>query len=180
MASFTVRRRITGGRYVVCGVVTPDANASLDFNLVLRRCLTLTGVHNYHPRHLVQALDFILAQRRRFPFADLVDGRYRRNSEAFVEGMAEIGIAAFLPQDLRAPIILTFHAPRDPAFRFLKMYHRVQARGFTLYPGKLTRIETFRVGCIGAIDHAAVMSAVAAIRDALAGMGVADLARQTA
>jgi putative phosphonate catabolism associated alcohol dehydrogenase len=65
-----------GGRYALAGVVTPNANATLDFNLVLRRCLMLIGAHNYHPRHLVQALDFVLSQRDRFPFAELVDGRY--------------------------------------------------------------------------------------------------------
>jgi putative phosphonate catabolism associated alcohol dehydrogenase len=65
-----------GGRYVLGGVVTPGANATLDFNLVLRQCLTLRGVHNYHPRHLVQALDFVVSQRARFPFCKLVDARY--------------------------------------------------------------------------------------------------------
>lgn len=65
-----------GGCYVLAGVVTPQADAVLDFNLVLRRCLTLRGVHNYHPRHLVEALDFVVSQRARFPFRELVDGRY--------------------------------------------------------------------------------------------------------
>lgn len=31
---------------------------------------------NYHPRNLVEALDFVVANRRRFPFHDLVDGKY--------------------------------------------------------------------------------------------------------
>jgi Zn-dependent alcohol dehydrogenase len=41
-------------------------------------------VHNYHPRHLVQALDFVHANRARFPFHDLVDGKY---------GLDEVGRA---------------------------------------------------------------------------------------
>ncbi len=106
--------------------------------------------------------------------------RYRRNCAELVEGMAEMGIASFLPPELRAPIILTFHAPRDPAYRFPELYTRVRERGFILYPGKLTRIETFRVGCIGAIDHLTMAAAVAAIRDALAEMGVDNLAPQAA
>ncbi|MBK6472106.1 MAG: zinc-binding dehydrogenase [Betaproteobacteria bacterium] len=65
-----------GGRYVLGGVVNPGAMVTLDANLLLRKMLTLTGVHNYHPRHLVEALDFVVAQRRRFPFAELVDGIY--------------------------------------------------------------------------------------------------------
>ena len=38
--------------------------------------MTLRGIHNYHPRHLVQALDFVMANRGRFPFADIVDSRF--------------------------------------------------------------------------------------------------------
>jgi threonine dehydrogenase-like Zn-dependent dehydrogenase len=65
-----------GGTCVIAGVVNPGASASLDLNLVLRKCATLRGVHNYHPRHLVEALAFVLANRDRYPFHDLVDGHY--------------------------------------------------------------------------------------------------------
>jgi putative phosphonate catabolism associated alcohol dehydrogenase len=65
-----------GGHYVLGGVVNPGAMVTLDANLLLRKMLTLRGVHNYHPRHLVEALDFVVAQRQRFPFAELVDGIY--------------------------------------------------------------------------------------------------------
>ena len=65
-----------GGRCVLAGVVNPGAMVALDANLLLRKMLTLRGVHNYHPRHLVEALDFVVAQRQRFPFAELVDGIY--------------------------------------------------------------------------------------------------------
>jgi putative phosphonate catabolism associated alcohol dehydrogenase len=89
-----------GGRYVLAGVVTPGAEASVDFNLVLRRCLSLRGVHNYHPRHLVQALDFVMSQRERYPFAELVDGRYplERIDDAFADASAcRVLRAAIIP-----------------------------------------------------------------------------------
>jgi len=41
-----------------------------------------------------------------------------------------------------------------------------------LYPGKLTTVETFRVGCIGAIGPGILRDAVTAIGDALRDMGV--------
>ena len=66
----------TGGRYVLGGVVNPGSYVRLDANLLLRKMITLSGIHNYHPRHLMQALDFVVAHRRRFPFHDLVDGKY--------------------------------------------------------------------------------------------------------
>jgi putative phosphonate catabolism associated alcohol dehydrogenase len=65
-----------GGTYVLGGVVNPQAMVTLDANLLLRKMLTLRGVHNYHPRNLIEALDFVTANRRRFPFHDLVDGKY--------------------------------------------------------------------------------------------------------
>jgi putative phosphonate catabolism associated alcohol dehydrogenase len=67
----------TGGRYVLGGLVNPDAFVKIDANKILRKLITLTGVHNYHPRHLVQALDFVASNRKRFPFHDLVDGKYK-------------------------------------------------------------------------------------------------------
>ena len=42
----------------------------------MKKWITLRGVHNYHPRHLIQALDFVRANRSRFPFHDLVDARF--------------------------------------------------------------------------------------------------------
>ena len=66
----------TGGRYVLAGVVNPDSLVTFDANLMVRKWITLRGIHNYHPRHLVQALDFAVANRRRFPFADIVDSRF--------------------------------------------------------------------------------------------------------
>jgi len=65
-----------GGTYVLAGVVNPGAMVRLDANPVLRKLLTLRGVHNYHPRNLVEALDFVVANRRRYPFHELVDAKY--------------------------------------------------------------------------------------------------------
>lgn len=73
-----------GGRYTLGGVVNPNSFVRFDANLLLRKLVTLRGVHNYHPRHLVQALDFVVANRERFPFRDLVDGKY---------GLDEVGRA---------------------------------------------------------------------------------------
>ncbi|MCE3000529.1 MAG: zinc-binding dehydrogenase [Betaproteobacteria bacterium] len=67
----------TGGRYVLGGVVNPDSSVRIDANLVLRKLITLRGVHNYHPRNLLEALDFVQANRLHFPFHELVDGKYR-------------------------------------------------------------------------------------------------------
>ncbi len=66
-----------GGRYVLAGIVTPGARFTLDANDLVRGCVSMVGVHNYHPRHLVQALDFVLAERGRFPFREIVECKFR-------------------------------------------------------------------------------------------------------
>lgn len=88
-----------GGRCVLAGVVNPGSIVALDASLVLRKCLTLVGVHNYHPRHLPRALAFVLAHRARYPFASLVDARYPL--EAVGEAMAD----AAARRVLRAAIV---------------------------------------------------------------------------
>jgi len=73
---------------------------------------------------------------------------------------------------VQAPIIVTFHAPEDASYDFAEFYRRVREKGFILYPEKLTAVETFRVGCIGAIDPAVMQRAVSAIESSLKEMGI--------
>jgi alcohol dehydrogenase len=61
-----------GGRYVLAGLVNPDANVTIDANVLVNKWITLRGIHN----HLVQALDFVMANRGRFPFKDIVDAKF--------------------------------------------------------------------------------------------------------
>jgi 2-aminoethylphosphonate-pyruvate transaminase len=102
--------------------------------------------------------------------------RYTRNYETLVRGMAELGFRPFLDPAIQAPIIVTFHAPADPRYNFRAFYDGVRDKGFILYPGKLTQVETFRVGCIGAIDHDEMRHAVHAIRDTLAELSIERVA----
>jgi 2-aminoethylphosphonate-pyruvate transaminase len=102
--------------------------------------------------------------------------RYQRNCTTLIAGMRSLGFRSFLPQALQAPIIVTFHAPADPHYEFGEFYRRVRDRGFILYPGKLTSVETFRVGCIGAIDEEILRDVVAAIGEVLREMGIRMIA----
>ena len=91
-----------------------------------------------------------------------------------IDGMATMGFRPFLRPEIQAPIIVTFHAPADPRYEFKRFYEGAKARGFVLYPGKLTQLETFRVGCIGAIGHNEMKQAVDAVADTLREMGIAS------
>ena len=101
--------------------------------------------------------------------------RYRKNCETLIDGMEKLGFVSFLPRAIQAPIITTWHAPADPKYNFNVFYDKVRERGFTLYPGKLTQVETFRVGCIGAIGDAEIKQAVDAIAAIVKEMGITQL-----
>jgi 2-aminoethylphosphonate-pyruvate transaminase len=129
------------------------------------------------PTHVVAALRAAIDQYQVQGGLPVRLARYTENCAALVSGMRELGFKTFLPDALQAPIIVTFHSPPDPAYNFSEFYRRVRDRGFILYPGKLTAVDTFRVGCIGAIGADSLRQAVIAIADALHEMGV-ELSRE--
>jgi len=106
--------------------------------------------------------------------------RYTANYQTLVRGMAELGFRPFLDPAIQAPIIVTFHAPVDARYNFRAFYDAVREKGFILYPGKLTQVETFRVGCIGAIGPDEMRHAVNAIRDTLAELRIEHVTAQGA
>mgnify|MGYP001336395099 FL=1 len=127
------------------------------------------------PTHVVVALDAALDQYAAEGGQPARLARYTANFDALMAGMRELGLRPFLPAAIQAPIIVTFHAPDDPKYAFRPFYDRVRDKGYILYPGKLTQVETFRVGCIGAIGPAEMRHAVNAVRDTLAEMGIRNV-----
>ncbi|TCZ64991.1 2-aminoethylphosphonate--pyruvate transaminase [Roseicella aquatilis] len=92
--------------------------------------------------------------------------RYGENCRVLVAGMRRLGFDLYLEEALQAPIIATFRMPEARPLRFASFYDALAARGFLIYPGKLTQAETFRIGCIGAIDRgdiARLLTAVEAV-----------------
>jgi len=124
------------------------------------------------PTHVVVAFNAALDQLIAEGGQPARLARYTKNCETLIAGLGEMGFRLFLRPEIQAPIILTFHAPPDSAYTFKDFYARVRDRGFILYPGKLTQVETFRVGCIGAIGPDEMRQAVNAVRDTLREMGI--------
>lgn len=98
--------------------------------------------------------------------------RYKRNHAALLEGMAEIGFRRFLPDHLQSYIITSFYFPEDARFTFLEFYKRMSERGMLIYPGKLTKADTFRLGSIGRLFENDMRQLVSAVADSLRVMGI--------
>jgi 2-aminoethylphosphonate-pyruvate transaminase len=124
------------------------------------------------PTHVVAALAEALRQHAEEGGQPARLARYADNCRTLIDGMAALGFRPFLPPALQAPIIVTFHAPAHAAYEFRPFYEAAKRRGFILYPGKLTQVETFRVGCIGAIGRNEMRQAVDAVGDAMRELGL--------
>lgn len=131
------------------------------------------------PTHVVAALRAAVDQFLAEGGQPVRGERYRKNCRTLVDGMALLGFRPFLAPEVQAPVIVTFHAPTDTKYDFKAFYAAVRERGYILYPGKLTQIETFRVGCIGAIDDNEMRNVVTAISQALASLGIRQVAPLT-
>ncbi|MBE9475770.1 MAG: 2-aminoethylphosphonate--pyruvate transaminase [Proteobacteria bacterium] len=102
--------------------------------------------------------------------------RYTRNRDVMVAGMRELGFEALLQDRWLSPIIVTFFCPADDKFAFRQFYSLMKDKGFIIYPGKLTVVDSFRIGCIGQMDEHIMRRVVQAAKETLADMGVADAA----
>ena len=128
------------------------------------------------PTHVVAAFRAALDQFKAEGGTAARGARYRKNCETLIEAMTAQGFRTFLPRAMQAPVIVTFHAPGDPAYSFKPFYEKVRSRGYILYPGKLTQLETFRVGCIGAIDFNEMRNVASAVAETLKEMGIKQVA----
>ncbi len=123
------------------------------------------------PTQVLAALDQALEEHAAEGGVAARGARYAANCRILVDGMRALGFETFLSDDLQAPIIVTFHAPSDPRFDFTRFYDALAARGYLIYPGKLTRSASFRIGCIGRLDEAVMRDVVVAIGEVVKEMG---------
>ncbi|MGB3815515.1 MAG: 2-aminoethylphosphonate--pyruvate transaminase [Shinella sp.] len=124
------------------------------------------------PTHVVAAFLEALRLHREEGGVAGRGARYARNRDVMVAGMREAGFETLLADRWLSPIIVTFFSPAHPAFAFDRFYGLMKDKGFIIYPGKLTVVDSFRVGCIGRMDEHVMRRVVDAARSSLAEMGV--------
>jgi len=97
--------------------------------------------------------------------------RYTANHRALVEGMRDLGFREYLPPEKQSHVITSFHYPMHPRFSFEDFYSRLSGKGFVIYPGKLSKVDCFRIGTIGRIFEDDVRRLIDAIAETLDDMG---------
>lgn len=102
------------------------------------------------PTHVVLAFHQALSEMKAEGGLKARAGRYALNNQLLIARMKALGFSTYLA-DHQGPIITTFLYPEGVSFDFADMYAFIKARGYAIYPGKLTDEETFRLGNIGEI-----------------------------
>lgn len=128
------------------------------------------------PTHVLAAFVKALEEHKQEGGVIARGNRYALNRDTLVEGMRSLGFETLLQDRWLSPIIVTFFNPVDPKFVFQDFYDLMKKQGFIIYPGKLTVVDSFRIGCIGQLDPAVMAQVVSAAGNALQTMGV-DSAR---
>jgi len=124
------------------------------------------------PTHVLLAFDQALKEFEAEGGVSGRGGRYRKNGEFLISGMRAMGFKTLLPDDLQAPIIITFHMPTNPEFDFDAFYDGLRGQGYVIYPGKLTVAESFRMGCIGRLNLEQMQGALDAVKAMLQQFGI--------
>jgi 2-aminoethylphosphonate-pyruvate transaminase len=98
--------------------------------------------------------------------------RYQSNHALLVAGMAQMGFRPYLPPAVQSYIITAFHYPADSHFAFSEFYIGLSGKGFIIYPGKISRADTFRIGNIGHLFEDDIYRLLVAIRETISELGI--------
>jgi 2-aminoethylphosphonate-pyruvate transaminase len=173
---------VPGFSFVFCRradlMATEGSARSLSLDLLAQlKGFDKNGQFRYTPpTHVILAFDQALKELEQEGGVIARAARYRRNNQVLIEGMTHLGFRLFLDPKVQSYIITGFHYPADPGFSFELFYRRLSDKGFIIYPGKLTQVNTFRIGTIGRLFEGDIRGLLAAIRETLDEMGVKILA----
>ncbi len=119
------------------------------------------------PTHVVRAFSQALMELEEEGGVEARFKRYSANQRALVKGFRELGLETLLPDDQQSPIITAFISPDHEKYSFKSFYDTLKAKGFVIYPGKVTNLDTFRVGNIGEVYLDDIKSLIQAVSDSI-------------
>lgn len=93
--------------------------------------------------------------------------RHTRVFEAIHKGLDELGFKDVIKRDEQAGLVVSAVYPNDSNWDFEKVHDYCYERGFTIYPGKISTTNTFRLCALGAIDEEDIVEFFKVFREAL-------------
>jgi 2-aminoethylphosphonate-pyruvate transaminase len=93
--------------------------------------------------------------------------RHRRVFEAIHKGVSELGFQTVINPKIESGLVVSVKYPDDPNWSFEKVHDYCYQRGFTIYPGKISTTNTFRLCALGTIDVKDIEDFFVVLRDAM-------------
>ena len=91
--------------------------------------------------------------------------------EAIHKGLSEIGLGSVIDKEIQGHLVVTVKAPDDDRFDFFKLHDYCYERGFTIYPGKMFGLKTFRLCNLGIITAKDIDDFFVVAKEAFTDMG---------
>ena len=93
--------------------------------------------------------------------------RHRAVYEAIHQGVAELGFKTVIDPKIESGLVVSVLYPDDPNFTFEKIHDYCYERGFTIYPGKISTTNTFRLCALGTITPEDIKLFFIVLREAM-------------
>ncbi|UDN59208.1 2-aminoethylphosphonate--pyruvate transaminase [Clostridioides sp. ES-S-0010-02] len=103
------------------------------------------------PTHVVRAFYQALLELEEEGSVEKRYARYKENQFTISSRLKSLGFDTLVNDDAQSPVITTFLYPKNAKFEFMEFYTYLKENGFVIYPGKLTDVDTFRIGSIGEV-----------------------------
>jgi len=91
--------------------------------------------------------------------------------EAIHHGLSEMGLGTVIDKEIQGRLVVTVKAPEDDKFDFFKLHDYCYERGFTIYPGKMFGLQTFRLCNLGRITEKDIRDFFVVAKEAFEKMG---------
>ena len=98
--------------------------------------------------------------------------RHTRVFNAINAGLDELGFRQIIKPEWRTGLVSSAIYPDDLNWSFEKVHDYCYERGFTIYPGKISTTNTFRLCALGAIDEEDIKDFFRVFKEALVSTGV--------
>ena len=92
--------------------------------------------------------------------------RHHRVIEAIHQGLADMGLKEVIRRDIQSGLVASVLYPDDPNWSFERVHDYCYERGFTIYPGKISTTNTFRLCALGTIDAPDIEAFFKVLREA--------------
>lgn len=98
--------------------------------------------------------------------------RHQRVFDAIHNGLDRLGFRDVIKREWQSGLVVSVIYPDDPKWNFDKVHNYCYERGFTIYPGKISATNTFRLCSLGAIDTDDIENFFKVFQDALNFYGI--------